>query len=165
MTISKKKYKILDNGGYPFKVEVLSNCINIFKRKKPGYEKYEETPCLIFNEYIKLYVAEEEPIGNSLILHVKDDEYIYIGWIIYKFTICDGIKEFHSEVGNSDVPYPYIIGNEYTYLLIEHVKVNNASIEGYRNEDIYDLYYHNDNMIQYFEKYDFEILVKRLWFD
>lgn len=168
MTINKNnkvEYKILDNGGYPFKVEVLSNCIKVYKLKKPDFEKYEETPILTFNEYIKLYVAKEKPKGNSLILHLKDDKYIFIGWNIYKITISDGIKEFHSEINNSDVPYPYIVGNEYTYFLLENEKINNAYIDEYSNEDRNEVYYHTNDFRKYFEKYDIEVLVERLWFD
>ena len=60
-------------------------------------------------------------IGNSVLLQITKNEFIYIGMIIarIKFPKDDKIVEFHSVIGGNDVPYPFIIGNKNVYFLSE----------------------------------------------
>ena len=56
--------------------------------------------------------------GNSILLHMRDLSYIYIGSEIYWFRALSKIIDFVSPVGNNDVPYSYAIDDcENTYLL------------------------------------------------
>jgi len=60
--------------------------------------------------------------GNSILIHIKDLEYIFIGSVIYHFQALAKITQFVSSMGRADVPYPYAV-DEYNhfYLLVEHV--------------------------------------------
>jgi hypothetical protein len=81
--------------------------------------------------------------GNSILLKMCDDnEYIFIGNIIYSFKTDKEIIEFVSPVGNNDVAYPYAIDNEDNYyFLIEYgiLSVDDASYY----DDPYTYYYNN----------------------
>ena len=66
---------------------------------------------------------------------------MYIGNKIYEFKTKDEIVDYMSFVGNSDVPYPYAIGTENTYLMIEDVFIPNKELKVFGNEDPYEIYY------------------------
>lgn len=145
-----KKFQVYythDNGGRPYrlhvedkKVEVfishyvkehveLSGDVRVVYGSEPYYFFKEFTAKKVFvgkspftytTEYSGGYGSRFD--GNSVLLEVNDNEYIFIGDCIYSFTSLAKIVEYVSEVGNSDVPYPYAIdkkGN--TYLMIEDV--------------------------------------------
>lgn len=115
-----------DNGARPFYFKVKSGRLTVVKGRSdkesgPIYDKL----VLDVPEYKHIWIGansgkyankhESECKGNSLLVHTKDNEYIYIGDRIFKFTTSDKIKEFHGIMGNSDVPYPFAIGTENTY--------------------------------------------------
>jgi hypothetical protein len=57
--------------------------------------------------------------GNTILLKIKKDRYVFIGWCIYEFLTKDDIKEYISPVGNSDVPYPVAIGEKNVYFMLD----------------------------------------------
>jgi hypothetical protein len=76
--------------------------------------------------------------GNTMLLCIRGAEYVYIGDIIYTFTAIAKITKYVSEMGNSDVPYPYavdILGNY--YLMTERVILMGSSVHA----DPYETYY------------------------
>ncbi len=78
--------------------------------------------------------------GNSILLKMTKDVYIFIGNKIFSFRAFSNITEYASPVGNSDVPYPYAIDTDKNYyLLIENVVIGN----GQTGCDPYDYYYEN----------------------
>lgn len=77
--------------------------------------------------------------GNSVLLLQKNGKYIYIGDEIREFSTKDGdvIQKYYSPIGNSAVPYPYAVGEKYTYFLVgetEYVKNELLDLkkDGYR---------------------------------
>ena len=50
-------------------------------------------------------------------VELGDRHYLFIGWEIYEFTTPDPIIAFYSPVYQNDVPMPYAIGQQNTYLL------------------------------------------------
>lgn len=79
--------------------------------------------------------------GNSILLHLKDNTYLYIGNCIYTFQSESKIIEYLSPVGNNDVPYPWAKDEDDNYyLLIENVMIkSNKLIDDF--EDPYQYYY------------------------
>jgi hypothetical protein len=53
--------------------------------------------------------------GNTILLLLNNNNYIYIGDGIEKCKINDNIKKYFSFVGNNDVPYPMAIGEKNIY--------------------------------------------------
>ena len=68
--------------------------------------------------------------GNSILVETDTREYTYIGHRVYSFSTDSDIVEYISEVGNSDVPYPYAIDSDGKYyLMLEDVIVNSVPNE------------------------------------
>ena len=104
--------------------------------------------------------------GNSILLGLGGNKYRFIGWDIYDFTSLEGDKiiKYYSDIGNSDVPYPYAVGEKYIYFLIAKVA---APIEFFNfKEDIYNQYYHrtmkeyNEYSPEFVKKYVKKLKIK-----
>jgi hypothetical protein len=68
----------------------------------------------------------EEPdfLGNTVLFEADDGRWISVDSRVRELHMLqkgDDVVDYMSPVGNSDVPYPYIIGQTHTYLTIEHV--------------------------------------------
>jgi hypothetical protein len=83
--------------------------------------------------------------GNSVLLKVRGSTHIYIGSEIFSFNaVNDDIVEYWSPMGNSAVPYPYAVGKENTYLMLERCSIKNSDLNPDLFHDPYDQYYgHN----------------------
>lgn len=83
--------------------------------------------------------------GNSFLLGIGELEYVFIGHEIFSFKALDGIVEYHSPVGNNDVPYPWAVdraGN--IYLLLEKIVLTPSEEKTAAckaPQDPYDWYY------------------------
>jgi hypothetical protein len=159
-TKSKSLYFTHNNGGLSFMIEVNSKLIRVFKmsadNKTPNSE-IRKNPKLYFDNEVqdiknyKKFFSSEKPSwagkyishepGNSVIVDLGDNNYIYIGSIIKSFKTHDKILKYYSPIGNSGVAYPYAVGEENTYLLIEDVYLPNNEVA----KDPYQTYYALDN--------------------
>lgn len=136
-------YQIHDNGGLPFKVVIHGNLhVDIYKYDcydsrdfgldEDGKTVYEENPFFSVTA-MKIFVGESQPgpasvvsgeeyDGNTLLIRIGKNKYIFVGPTIYSFTSLSEIVDYYSPVGNNDVSYPYakdIKGNY--YLFVENV--------------------------------------------
>lgn len=144
-SIMKKIYKIHDNGGRPFQVKIYDNTqVKIHKRNNQ-LPFVEYTPEKIFIGKSPLNKMTEFSgghgsyfDGNSILLKISSDKYIYIGARIFSFKPYSEIIDYVSPVGNSDVPYPYAIDiDDNYYLLINHVVIKGVPT----GHDPYHYYY------------------------
>lgn len=154
------RYYIHHNYSRPFAVDIEGDTVHVFKLFENGRNNnsiYTDKPILSSYNPERIFIGRspetratrfsggygERFDGNSILLHIRDNEYIFIGAKIFKFQSNDNdvIVEFISPVGNNDVPYPYAITeNGKVYLLIENVVLQNFVItEDY--DDPYDYYY------------------------
>jgi hypothetical protein len=149
-----KHYYILDNGGYSFVVFINKNNVKIFKKNDNdflwdwGYEIFKKKEYYLFTELVKEYNTKKifigkSPLiemtefsgghgkdfdGNSILINISNNKYVYIGSIIYNFTSYSKIIKFVSPVGNSSVPYPYAIDDKNnTYLFLEKLCINDKT--------------------------------------
>lgn len=172
-----KTYFVHDNGGRPFKVEVLKTRIKIYTEDKynqidensdydPVYDKLIYT----IDSYKEIFIGEDPNHkgdfyyqGNSILVKITNHNYIFIGWVIYRFSTDDVIVDYVSTIGNNDVPYPYAIGTENTYLMIAEVMIPNKYL---KEDDPYKQYYdYNEEYLddkKYFTKIKFKMIQKRL---
>ncbi len=154
-----KTYTMLDNGSDPFVADITPSHIEIYRQKfkeDGGVESYERDKKVVDTSYKKLFVGDndlpslkkEKAVapkgmypGNSILICVGKGKYIYSGHEIYSFETKDGeeIKEYYSPVGNSHVPYPYAVGENYTYFMLDKETVPNELLN--LKEDAYPQFY------------------------
>jgi len=137
-TKGAKKYLIHDNGGRPFKVDVSGKSVEIYKgeyaRNNNGSINYD---IINYTMLVKKLTVKEVHVGqspcipaadacgafgkgNSILLHVSGNKYIYIGHEIYEFTMEDAFEAYYSMIGNNDVPYPVVLGSKNVYFMLDH---------------------------------------------
>jgi len=168
-----KHYYILDTG-YSFVVFINKNNVTIFRINDDndflldwGYEIFKKKKYYLFTKFVKEYNTKKifigkSPLiemtkfsgghgkkfdGNSILLNISNNKYIYIGGIIYEFKSYSTIIKFVSPVGNSNVSYPYAVDDKNnTYLFLENLCINNKThktkfniIKNY--DDPYNYYY------------------------
>lgn len=159
---SKACYQIHDNYDTPFEVNVRGKTVEVCKGAKNadgGYDNYDEQVMKLPVKAVypgtnlqtpaeMRWYGEDAAVGNTVLLHVTDDTYIYIGGEIYQFRLSKGetLQAYYSKIGPNDVPYPVLVTSHCVYFLIEHVSVPRALFEGYdMNEmewaDAYQYYY------------------------
>lgn len=149
----KSEYKIIDNGGEKFIVKcfedhTLSVYLNID----------DSNPKLLFiiNSYQKIFIGIDSSRfnldGNSILVKLNETDYIYIGSEIKTMQFVDDVKSYYSRIGNSCVPYPYAVGENHTYLMLENKYITNDKLiymDPY--EQLYDSQY-NSFFAEYTEK-------------
>ena len=142
-------YYTHNNGTRPYKVEVKSNnTIKIYKKTEIGYDN-----SYILYEPIEIFIGKsiinkqtecsgghgEEFDGNSILLRLENNKYVFIGDKIVTFESIANIIQFISPVGNNDVPYPYAIDIQNNiYLFVENIILLN-------NENLLKNLQENDN--------------------
>lgn len=149
------KYFIHDNGGVPFLVHFVSpsqvniHRIDINNNTDDCIHDYDtafvSTPFMTL-EISKRWIGVDPEIksflGNTILVKLKHkrNTYIFIGPIIYSFSLLsprtERIISYQSPVGNSDVPYPYVVTNQHIYFLIEQ---DVADIQPYQTSQEYML--------------------------
>jgi hypothetical protein len=142
-----KSYQIHDNGGRPFRVEIDGMKVSVFKTVEDEEEKH-----LFDVTADKVFIGKKSPTGgydglkpkeaegNSILLLVGS-KYMYIGSEIYQFEPVkgDSIEKYYSDIGNSDVPYPYAVGKTHMYIMLDKVAVEKSFFD--KKDDIYQQYY------------------------
>lgn len=116
-----KVYETHDNGGRPFAVEDYGNRVIVYRQKYDGAaDAYQRGPQVFASKYQKIWLGTK-PAGNTVLLQVASGRYVFIGDCIYEFSLVagDSVVRYVSPIGNSDVPYPYVIGKTHTYLLLD----------------------------------------------
>lgn len=127
-------YWIHNNGGRPFRVDdypdaklvVIYPRQVLYEDENGEFDEDDEISedYLLHMQYLRIFpgIDPDEPdfLGNSILLEISYKTYYCIestGSFLFKTQ--DTIEEYYSPVGNSDVPYPFALGNENVYLIIE----------------------------------------------
>ena len=158
-------YDVHDNGIRPFRVEVDGKKVSIYKGTLPKgvteYDRLEYTTLIKTLTVSAVHVGESTCnksayitdacgkwlSGNTILLHISGHKYMFVGQVIYEFTMEDDFEAFYSQVGNNDVPYPITLGSKYVYLMLDSdhtyisrdlFKANMTSVEW---ADAYAYYY------------------------
>jgi len=126
-----KNYLIFDNGGRPFKVVIKGKGLDIFTYEgldENGQSENDYTVLIkSYRNLKKIFVPKGiddrgDPWsggkGNTILAHISGNRYLFIGPWIYEFETKGKILEYHSQVGNSGVPYPLAVGENNVYFLI-----------------------------------------------
>jgi hypothetical protein len=123
--VAGKRYEIHDNGGRPFVVGVKGNTLTIYKTANNSPQLLKSfTAKKIWLENDALKVGPYPDIrakGHAILAQLSANKFLFIGAQIFTFELEDGDSPvaFESYVGNSDVPYSYLVGKTHTYFLTE----------------------------------------------
>jgi hypothetical protein len=142
------------NGGCPFRVSINNDTKTIYvycNEYENSYDEdeYEQTSIteIYKTQFIQYWVGKSscgDPDfdGNSFLIQVADNKYIYICDEIYSFTSYAPIIKYVSDMGNSNVPYPYAIDTDgNVYLMIEYTIIMGLPELHELYEDPYTYYY------------------------
>lgn len=141
-----KSYEIHDNGGRPFVVEVnpSKKVVDVFLNEFiEDSDKYTKGKLILHTAYSNIFIGEDKTPeykyktsemknkGNTILLQVSGSKYIYIGESIKSFETHGGekINKYYSPIGNSDVPYPYAIGETHTYFMLDMETIPNNLLD------------------------------------
>ena len=109
-----KLYDVHDNGTRPFRVEVSGKKVSIYKGTSPkgvtNYDSLEYTTLIKTLTVSAVHVGESTcdksayitdacgkwATGNSILLHISGNKYMFVGQEIYEFTMEDDFEAFYS---------------------------------------------------------------------
>ena len=162
--LTGKKYLIFDNGGRPYKVVIKGKGLDIYTYDDSVEDiNYDDYSILVksYRKLKKIFIpkgiddrgkAWSGGKGNTILAQISGNKYLFIGPWIYEFeTKNEKIIEYHSQVGNSGVPYPLAIGENNVYFLIAKGE------EGYLSKEYFE---------EFPKKYSWATDgYSRLWFD
>jgi hypothetical protein len=144
-------YTIINNGSEPFVVDVYPSHIEVFRQQfiNPSYVRDKK---VLDQEYQNIFIGDNDLKdnayapkgkykGNSILLFIRPRHYLYIGNEIYSFETKDNemISSYFSPVGNSEVPYPYAVGEHHTYFMLDKEMVPNNHLD--EKKDRYAQFY------------------------
>jgi hypothetical protein len=135
----KSIVKVHDNGGRPFQIKITPNVLEVLELKDDKYKHL-----MNIRNYVNLWIGEDEcdkdfSYGNSLLVELPRNKYLFLGMEIVSFTLNKKIKKYFSPVGNNDVPYPWFVDeNNNVYLLsdpreIEYFLVSERMMKTFGN--------------------------------
>lgn len=144
-----KMYFIHDNGSRPFVVYINKDTIIICSKDDPryyiwdqDYDKYNEEIWRLYTNkvvdiknYLKLWIGDSDckkydhpcgswATGNSILIQISPQIYIFVGQDIYKFRSRSQIIKYHSIVGPNDVPYPVAESEDRYYFMLDNFYLN-----------------------------------------
>lgn len=153
-------YMIKDNGNSSFYVEVFPKEIFIYVLSNieytddilPKYYKYKLFK--IVKNYKKVFIGEDSRYGrwgkgNSILINIKDNEYMSIGFDIFTFCTNEEIIKYKSPIENTDVPNTVAYTKNYAYLLLAGVYFPRYLSQ---NKNEYGVYYGNVEIDPPFDK-------------
>jgi len=143
--------------------------------EKDDEKKYTKL-LLHFPKPLKIWIGQDVSKetffeGNSILLQISSQTYVFIGCEIYEFELAEPdekVKSYHSPVGNSDVPYPYLVTNKNVYFMIENVYAPRSQFDDedlYFNEP-YEVHYNREGKDEDYITYKIKhrkVLIKRIW--
>lgn len=130
-------HTMIDNGGKPFetthshsdgKVCVYKLDEDSDSDDEESYDENNLTYTKILEYKCERYLVGQDytegEYGNSVLLDMGDNRYIYIGSDIYEFQTEDKILNYYSNMGNSRVPYPIALGEKNVYFMLDNQYIN-----------------------------------------
>ena len=118
-------------------VDTTHHHVRVFKH--PTGEHVWESP------YERILIGKDmygRHKGNSILVHLDENRYVFIGHCIYEFRTRHGeqIEEYVSPIGNSDVPYPYAVGEQFVYFMLDRATMPRELID-LTSDRVYSQYY------------------------
>ena len=139
--VKGRAYKIHDNGNCPFTVvdNKKEKRVTIFKETGKKVKEFKYLNFWSGSSASKAF-GEWAP-GNTVLIQKDTTTFVSVIRDIQEFQLekGDDVVTYMSPIGNNDVPYPYIIGKTYVYLLLEAVILPKEVLD--LKQDVYSQYY------------------------
>ena len=191
-----KIYYTHDNGGKPFMVDINTaptgkSIVKIYEEKYTDNDEVTYPKLIKTFENVKLVTIGKSPLnemtkysgghgkrfdGNSILLLLKNNSYVFIGDRIFEFDPSEPISKYYSSVGPNDVPYPVALSHNYVYFMLappRHYKakpkneIHRIDIsefpKGTDFSDAYGWYYDNYEKSKTLKKVRIKVIKKRIY--
>jgi hypothetical protein len=161
-----KSYFIHNNYDKPFLVYINKNNIFIYKKSKnidsANYDINSNKNKWMYIDLVKKYNSVTKIFigksilnrttkfskgygpsfdGNSILVQLSKNRYLYIGSEIYEFILTnDTVIYYFSSVGNNDLPYPVIIGNNNIYFMLDKTLIAKNKLPLLTNTELSNVY-------------------------
>jgi hypothetical protein len=135
-----KVYNTLEpGGGKMFKVVIDKNKILIYKilDNSQVYEIKNYKKIFIGKNSKNYGPSSKSHTGLSILVEIKEKEYVFISHKIQQFKTLEPIKKFYSQMGNNAFLYPFALTDNYAYLIIENKYIK----RDFGDLDPYEVYY------------------------
>jgi hypothetical protein len=129
-TLKKNKttYVVTDNGLKPWIVEDFPRQKKAIIYRNGGDNVTEIVDPVKVSEmkYLALWPSSDSSAfgdwnkGNTVLIQKSKNTFVLVYRAVSEFKILDQPVKYMSPIGNSDVPYPYLIGTEYVYFLVDN---------------------------------------------
>ncbi len=129
-----KRYITHHNGGRPFCVTVdyAGHTFAVHSRDLSRQDDVFPHEVVAKRDFLDCWVGRDDEwearhaanaVGNSVLLRVGFNTYMYVGERVYTFETEEGIEDYTSRIANSDVPEPcaYSMNSAYCLLLRRRV--------------------------------------------
>jgi hypothetical protein len=134
-TLEMETYLVHYNYDTPFRIENYTD-----EKKVHIFDLTYNTETIV--KYQKIFTGSQTDPINTVLINTHNNNYIFSGRVLKKFTSIDPIVDYFSVIGRNDVPYPYAIDSKNRYYLL----IENVVLTKYSGDDPYDYYYNNSNM-------------------
>jgi len=172
------KYLTHWNGGRPYLVYIKKNEVYIYKQdnkqyyyKESDWSKKDKENSWMYIKLVKHYKTKKIfigkdsgkcngsslisskldvsfSIGNTILLQLTKNRYVFIEGSVYEFSTNDEIVKYFSLIGNNDVPYPVALGKENVYFMLDNQYIPKKyfpkKMKDAEFEDSYYLFYNQD---------------------
>jgi hypothetical protein len=135
-----KTYNTLEpGGGKTFKVVTHKNKILVYKISDNSqvYEIKKYQKIFVGKNSKKYGPSSKSHTGLSILVEIKEKEYVFISHKIQQFKTLEPIKKFYSQMGNNAFLYPFALTDNYAYLIIENKYIK----RDFGDLDAYEVYY------------------------
>ncbi len=134
-----KRYITHHNGGRPFCVAVdhSAHTFSVHRRDTSSDQDvfpHEVVPsrsfevCFVGRDDDWEMTHLDNAVGNSVLLKLDNETYMYVGERIYTFRSGEEILDYTSKIGNSDVPYPCAFSLNRVYCLLHRRTVDRQAV-------------------------------------
>ncbi len=107
------------NGDRPFRVRVGYTTAYIYKNAFSRDNIHDRSPVRSYKNIVRVFIGDSygKEKGNTILLEIEPQHYVYIGENIHSFKTENVIEEYYSYLGSNDVPHPVAVGTKYVYFL------------------------------------------------
>jgi hypothetical protein len=118
---------------HPYKVEVRANQVTIYTMPPINFDYPDpKNYTIVFKKLTAegvypgsapcdpdMYLSTDgcNNVGNTVLIHISGNKYMYVGSEIYEFTIDDEFEAYYSVMTTNGISCPALLGSKHVYLL------------------------------------------------